>query len=198
MWLKEMCDILQVDLANMYLIFIIPNEWKEKSGIIEHIFEPILTQAGAVLPQDCSHRALYITQLEAHLSSLQLGKNNKNSIPSFFQNENRCLMYDIVLQDNKLTLHPVYFQLKEDYNLRLFNENYYLPKLLQYSNTSSYFHAKSIDEIDRELVKLISGNILASGGLSKNTSDSFAYLRTLITSNVSVYKVYSHFVAQRM
>jgi hypothetical protein len=80
----------------------------------------MLAKAGIHSTVDYRDRALFIGKFEAIMAEHQLTKNNE-PLP-FLRNENRGIMYTYYLDEGSIKFRASYFQVKEDYNLRLFNE----------------------------------------------------------------------------
>jgi hypothetical protein len=124
--LKTACSDNHIKLNKLYPIFVVPDEWKvETVKLIQELMIPILTKAGLHFETEYYRdRVLFIGELEAKMAGLQLQK--KNSKPSaFIHNENRCIMYAFYNDKRTIKFKATYFQVKEDYNLRLFNDKYY-------------------------------------------------------------------------
>lgn len=136
--LKEICTKRSMALDRLYLVFVTPNKWAKESDIINLVMLPLLSEIGVMLPHNYTDRASFLTKLEAGFANLQLNSRNKQSLPSFFHNENRCVMYSLYEDNATLEVNSMYFQLKENYNLRAINDKYYTPKLISTAHSSVY------------------------------------------------------------
>jgi hypothetical protein len=127
-----------IQIDRLYPIFIIPDEWKvETNDILEQIMVPLLTKADIRFDtEDYRDRVLFTGQLEAKMAILQLNKNSKQ-LP-FIHNENRCILHTLYFDKYLMKLKATYFQVKEDYNLRLFNEKYYSLNIISMHEITVY------------------------------------------------------------
>jgi hypothetical protein len=158
--LTKLCNDNNIQLNILYPIFIVPNEWKtETNDILQQIMIPLLTKAGIHFDtEDNRDRVLFIGQLEANMASIQLRKNSKQ-LP-YIHNENRCIMYDLYKDKRLLKLKANYFQVKEDYNLRLFNEKYYSLNIISMHEITIDDEKKLGKSIEHFLKEFIFKNIL--------------------------------------
>lgn len=119
-----------------YLVFVTPNEWALEPDIINLMMRSLLEGFEIYLHTATrdNTRILLVTELEATLSYYQLGAKTRNTIPPFIGIENRCVIYRLFTKSNAIIIESMYFQMKEDYNLRLFDEKYYKPNVLSIVN----------------------------------------------------------------
>lgn len=138
----------------MYLVFIIPDHWALMPNIISFIMIPILSTVGIEFPTKSRDRALFITKLETELSFFQLGNPKSQEWPLFIRNENRCVLHKLNGSKKQLTMNSTFFQLKEEYNMRLFNDKCYIPKLLS-NNNHILFDNIVFDHVKQMLCQLV-------------------------------------------
>lgn len=133
------CSKGETKLANLYLVFVVPNEWVAESDIIEEFMVPLLSKSGVVfshVDDNYRNRVDFASRLEASISYLQLNrtKHGPPKLPSFIENENRCILYDLQVDGTLVKFTALYFQIKEDYNLKLYDERYYTLKHISRKN----------------------------------------------------------------
>lgn len=118
---------------NTYFVFLVPTKWTNiLDDLKQLVIAPLLKTAGVVSPTNVGESIAFITELEAFVTSRQLTANRNTTVPTYFQSENRCIMYDISMYDESLEVSPVYFQFKEDSSLELFNDDrFFVPKVLK-------------------------------------------------------------------
>jgi hypothetical protein len=105
----------------------------ETINIIQKIMIPLLPKAGIHFDtEDYRERALFIGKMEGKMANLQL--RNRDPL-SFIHNENRCIIFTLSIDGQQAKLKSTYFQVKEDYSLRLFNEKYYSLNIISTHDT---------------------------------------------------------------
>lgn len=166
--LNQICEQSKIQLEQLFVVIIIPNDWALKHDIIDLIMVPLLQKANIVFPEKLAERVLFMTKLEALLSNVQLSPDFKNNVPSFIQNENRCVQLDIFCENNVMKIRSTYFQLKEDYNLKTFNERYFVPKIINIDNVHDFSNI-NFKSIKGALKQMIFKNLLKANYLIDNT-----------------------------
>lgn len=154
---KIICSEAKTNLEKMYLIIIVPNKWIAGPNTIEELMVLLLAKSGVTFPRmaDNYHERLHlVSRLEASISRLQVDKTIQEKLPSFIQNENRCMLYDLHNDGTSVKFMALYFQIKEDYNLKLLDERHYTLKYE--SRTDIYlFNSRVIDSIIHDLKQFI-------------------------------------------
>jgi hypothetical protein len=153
----------------LHPIFVVPDGWKvESSTIIQQTMIPLLTKAGIHFDtEDYRDRVLFIAQLEAGIADLQLNKTSKQ-LP-YIHNKNRCILYTLYEDEQFVKLKATLFQVKEDYNLRLFNEKYYSLNIISMDEITISEESKLINSIQHHLLKgLIFKKLLKMEQLTAN------------------------------
>jgi hypothetical protein len=133
--INKLCHENNMHLEKMYPVYIIPDDWKmESTDIINQIMIPLLTKAGVnIIGEYYQERVLFIGELEAEMAYFQLDKSSKT--PLYLHNENRSVIYTMYDQQGTLKLKSVFLQVKEDYDLKLFEERCFSLKLLSRHTT---------------------------------------------------------------
>lgn len=161
--LNEISETLGVSLEKMYFVLLTENHWAINSDIIDNVLKPLLKKATSRSIEDNDIKIMSHTRLEALLLNIQLSKEFKEVPPKFFQNENRCIMYDVYADEKKVKLQSIYFQLKEDYKTRFFDERYYIPKPATLSKSSNL---NDIPDLKNALEKLLLADLLEINDLN--------------------------------
>lgn len=167
--LKEVLESSGVPKEKLDIVFVLKDEWcvdSEKCpyslgpGIVDNLLKPLLQNA--ILPrQNDSVKVLFMSQLEAWISYSQFRVllpslvtrrlKSDSELLKLIQNERRCLMYTLIRDKGTIELRLTYFQLVEDYNLRLFDQKYYTPKI-ECMKSNSNFNAIDFKDAIEELV----------------------------------------------
>jgi hypothetical protein len=158
-WLISACSDNSMQLNKFYPIFIVPDEWRvETNDVIQQIIVPLLTKAGIHFDtEDYRDRMLFIGEMEAKMAALQLGDDTM--LLPFIHNENRCIMYTYYIEGLMVKLKATYFQVKEDYVLRLFNEKYYSLNIIS-THDIPIFDEKEEDSMKHVLIQFIFKKLL--------------------------------------
>lgn len=157
MCLEKMASHRKTTLVKTFFVFLVPNEWTGIKEELKIVIAPLLLKAGVSFPGNPEDGISVVTELETMTIHHQL-ESPKKDISSCFQTENRCMMYDIVAIHNSVLISPVYFQFKEDYQLKLFNDDrYFTPKVLEILNSRRF---DDFDSVKAELKQLILRDIL--------------------------------------
>lgn len=167
--LNETCTQYNTSLERTYFVLIIPNEWESELQVVNKVLLPILMKAGFRLSQDGT--VAVMTELGASLLYLQLDPNSK--VPrTFIQNENKCIMYDLHVEDQKIVIQSTCFVLKEDFYFKAFNERYFTSKIISIENRL---------ELDYENLSSALARLMAENDMDKAQSQK---LVLYITNNI--------------
>lgn len=158
--LNDICGIRRTRIDKMYFVCIIPSRWSQESDIVDLILKPLFVQIGCVLPEDHQDRILFMDELESVLSYAQFSKENYNS--KYIFNESRCVMYQMQVNGMSLHLTSTYFQFKEDYNLKVFEDRYYSPKIISINESGSLFSITELNSARRDLKELVWKKLLTN------------------------------------
>lgn len=132
--LKELCKEQKIHFAQLYFIFIVPNEWSLKKKMVHLVLIPLLQHIGVTFSSNYLDNILCIMQLESSSSCLQLEEKHGRKIPKlprFFQNQNRCILYNMEFPREGIHQQSIYFQFKESYDIKIYNsKRFYIPKVI--------------------------------------------------------------------
>lgn len=177
---------------NIYLAFILPDEWlSDSSDMIDLVMAPLVSHISPTpLPKNFNYRAMFISQLESRLMFNQLrNPDDKSRIASFIHSESRCIMYEVFEYETEMMIKSTYFQLKEDYNLRLLNNQLFIPKIF---STDHHTIIKSFDygNIESRLKEVLSKYNLLSQQMGEKDSlnQIIRYILKAIVGSVSAYE----------
>lgn len=120
-----------IKMQTTFFQFLVSTNWTNILDSIKLVMVALLEKAGVVSLTCSADVFIFITDLEARITEKQFYPG-KNGVPKYFRPENRCMMYDMSIDDNSITVSPMYFQFKEDDSLKLYNNDRYVtPKLLK-------------------------------------------------------------------
>lgn len=108
----------KIKLQSIMFSFLVSTSWIARLDTLKLVMVTLLGKAGVVFPSDPNDGIIFITKLEDHILSTQFDPAIKN--PEYIHPGNRCMMYDTSFDDDSVTVSPIYFQLKEDSSLKLF------------------------------------------------------------------------------
>jgi hypothetical protein len=153
---------------------------------------PMLIKAGLIESQSYSDGVLFITRLEATFANIQL--ENEKDIPEFVHNESRCVLYNIVMDKAFTELQSTYFIFKEDYNLRVLDQKYYVPKIIQHMDRSPNFSDISLDAVKTALEQLIIIDTLQAENLTRMPmlDERYSYYQCTVVGDLVMEKVLRH------
>lgn len=133
--------------------------------MMDFILTPLLEHTGVTFLPNNQEKKLCMTYLEATLSHYQLGLHKIPDTFSFIENENHCIMYKIRFDDDKIQQESIYFQLKETYDLKLYNKKrFYVPKTISL-DVSFQSGFVDFDDIKYNLHQFIFTQVLDIDGL---------------------------------
>lgn len=159
--LNKVCDEQNGRFRQLYFVFIVPNEWSMKKDIVHIVLHPLLQHIGVEFSPNPFNKMLSLTQLEAAFSFYQLHPLKKQSVPAYIQQENRCIMYNIILHGNLIQHQIVYFQFKESHDLKNTNGGrFYLPRVISIRNNRQDNCLIDFDYILKRLQILVFKQIL--------------------------------------
>lgn len=125
--------------------------------MLHTVLIPLLHHIGIPLPPNPLDKILYTTPLETSLLRLQLGMKER-FIPSYIENENRCILHNIGVVGNTILQRSVYFQFKESYDLKLYNgRRCFVPKVISMEENQCVMDS---DYIQKNLYHLVFEQIL--------------------------------------
>lgn len=166
--LKEICATHNTHFQELFFVFIVPNEWSTRKDIMQIVLVPLLQHIGIIFPPNIFDKILLITQLGAVLSFLQLDSLTKQSIPAYIHNENRCILYNIRLESEIIQQKSIYFQLKESYDLKIYNSaRFFIPQVISVEESCQHDCRVDFDHILNNLKKLVFQQILNMESLSE-------------------------------
>jgi hypothetical protein len=148
-------------LENMYLIFVIPDEWTmESTDIIQEVFIPLLLKVGVIFPGEYRDRVLFIGELQASMAFQQLSMNYSTiNVAAFMRSENRCIQYTLCSDRGAFKFKTIYFQVKEDYESKVFNRSFYTINIISKTQIP-LFSDQEFDNVRSVLKQFIFKNLL--------------------------------------
>jgi hypothetical protein len=172
--LLNVCSDNNVQFNILYLIFVVSDSWKvETNNIIQQIMMPLLTKVGIHFDtEDNRDRVLFMSTLETYMTYFQLGKHRTSL--SFIHNENRRIMYNLYDNGQLVKLKATYFQVKEDYNLRMFNEKYFSLNIISMHEITTYDMKELENGIKNALKQFILDKLLKMGHLITTLNDDWS------------------------